>query len=431
MSESRVALIVKYSDANRFTLSYILPLLESYCAERSYDLLLERQPDEALERTIVNHDVVVVMYSLMTPQIFDLVPELRRAHEVGRAYKDKTIIFVAGGPHACGDPVGTIRRLGFDVAFVSECERSLSTLLDRLVRGGDLSDVPNIAYRAGDKVVVNSVELEEDLDGYPPCSDRFRIYAPIEIMRGCRFVCKYCQTPRIYRFTVRYRSIDYVVRWCKHYFRVGIRSLRFIAPVGFAYGSRDGRRPEPDKLERLLSSIRSEVPEARIYLGTFPSEVRCDFVTKEVLDVVTKYVSNRRIAIGVQTGSNRLLHLIGRGHTIEQVYDAVDLALSYGFTPYLDYIFGLPGETEEDVEESVRTIRYFASKGCIIRGHTFMPLPGTPFERERPGRVHPKYRQAISELLRDRKIEGYWSQQEVTARRIHEYLTSDDVLVPQ
>lgn len=431
MTLSKNVIVVKYDDLNRFSLAYILPIIDQYCLSKNdTELIVTKDVIDTIKKC-ENCKKIIVLYSLMTPQIFNLIDELKQLQEIKKEFMSKGIevYLIAGGSHAAGDPIGTIKRLKFDIAFITECENILPKLLDCLIENRDYSNLPNIAYRKDNNVVINRKEFSNNLDQYPPCFEKLNLYAPIEIMRGCKFTCKYCQTPRIYNFTIRFRSIDYIVRWCKYYAHRGIKHLRFIAPNGFAYGSKDGKIPNPEKLEKLLQSIKHEIPDAKIYLGTFPSEVRPDFVTKEVLNVVSKYVSNERIAIGVQTGSNKLLYYIARGHTIEQVYEAVDLVIEYGYKPYLDYIFGLPGETEEDIDESIRSIKYFTSKGCIIRGHTFIPLPGTPFEKEPPGKVHPKYKELIKELSKSRKIEGYWAEQEKIAKLVHEYLTSENELI--
>ena len=65
------------------------------------------------------------------------------------------------------------------------------------------------------------------------------------------------------------------------------------------------------------------------------------------------------------------------------------MILDYGYGVDLDFIFGLPGETPEDLE---KTLDYFneillSSKKIRIHTHTFMPLPGTPYSNAPKGKV--------------------------------------------
>lgn len=165
----------------------------------------------------------------------------------------------------------------------------------------------------------------------------------------------------------------------KDYVAGGRRDIRFMAPVGFAYGSRGLREPNPGAIEELLLAVRRA--GGRPCLGSFPSETRPELVTPEVLRVVRRLAVNRRISIGLQSGSDRLLEAHWRRHTVEQALHAAELAARHGFTPAVDIIMGLPGETEDDVEATVRVIERLALIGARIRPHTFMPLPGTPLAR--------------------------------------------------
>jgi len=430
---TKCTVVLKYSEDNRYTVTYLASILESYIlSRRGVNFTVTRDVVNEVKIALEQSDLVVVMYSLMTPQIFTLVDELKRLIEIRSRSPDR-VILVAGGPHAAGDPAGTICRLKFDIAVLREGEVTVPKLLDVLIfdSSRDLSSVPNIVYRDSDgKLRETEFKVLREPYGSAPCSEKLGVCAPVEIMRGCRFACKYCQTPRIHRFTVRYRSIDQIAKLCRLLYRKGTRVIKFLAPNGFGYGSPDGKTPAPDKIEKLLRTVYESCDRnVKLVLGVFPSEVRPDFVRRDVLDIVSKYVDNRKLAIGAQSGSDRLLRLIGRGHDVHCVLEAVDLAIDYDFTPVVDFIFGLPGETEEDVEETAKIMLMLARRGCIIRGHTFMPLPGTPFERAPPGKVHPRYIEVLREIANLGRLEGYWQEQEEIARKIHEYIMSSEPLV--
>jgi radical SAM superfamily enzyme YgiQ (UPF0313 family) len=94
--------------------------------------------------------------------------------------------------------------------------------------------------------------------------------------------------------------------------RQNISGLGFNSSNAFAYGS-NGITPEFDKIETLLSSLASP-NDKQIYFGTFPSEVRSEFVTGRALELVKSYCSNKSLSLGAQSGSERILKIIGRGH---------------------------------------------------------------------------------------------------------------------
>ena len=83
---------------------------------------------------------------------------------------------------------------------------------------------------------------------------------------------------------------------------------------------------------------------------------RADSITREKLEVLYKH-GVQRISVNPQTMKDDTLKLIGRRHTVEQAKEAFQLAREVGFTNInMDLILGLPNETVEDVEETIRQV---------------------------------------------------------------------------
>jgi B12-binding domain/radical SAM domain protein len=206
-----------------------------------------------------------------------------------------------------------------------------------------------------------------------------------------------------------------------------LRDIRFITPNAFSYGSNDGKTLNMDKLEKLLASIREIIGlKGRIFMGSFPSEVRPEHVTKETIELILRYANNDNLVIGAQSGSQRILDLCHRGHTVEDVYRAVELTLKAGLKANVDFIFGLPGENEEDIKLTIKVINDLVKMGARIHAHTFMPLPQTPFAKAPAGKVD-KYISIIKKLASKGIIYGDWEKQEKIASKIAEYLKTDKV----
>ena len=345
----------------------------------------------------------VVLYGLSTP-VF-----LQFALEVARAATRYPV--VAGGPHAEG-AYWQLLRLGVDAAVVGDGEAAIEWLALYYQGEADIGEVPNIAYMDDGRPRVNRQVLV-DLDDYEPYSIEHGLFPPIEIMRGCTHRCKFCQVPWLFKSNVRFRTPDNVVQAAKVYVEHGKRHIRFIAPVGFAYMSKSPDKPNIDAIERLLRGVRDTggIP----YLGSFPSETRPETITDEVLEVVARYAGNRKVSVGLQSASDRLLESVNRGHTVEEAMKAVDRILSHGLIPVVDIIMGMPGETPEDVEATVKAMFDLTSKGARLRLHYFLPLPGTPLARSRPEPLSPLYRKAITRLLGKGVLEGDWVDQEKLA----------------
>jgi B12-binding domain/radical SAM domain protein len=219
---------------------------------------------------------------------------------------------------------------------------------------------------------------------------------------------------------VRHRSIESVINWLKLAVeRSGFERTWFLSPNALCYGGH-GRRAEPEKLEELLKAATSIDGLEEVYFGSFPSEVRPEFVTKSILEMLRNYVANDTLQIGLQSSSNRVLKLVNRHHTVEQGMDAVRTALETGFIPHVDMIFGLPGETKEELHASVELCHELVEMGAKTHGHVFMPLPGSAYEDSQPGKLDSESRRQLGELSRRKDMTGSWSTQEGIA----EYLWS-------
>ena len=345
---------------------------------------------------------VLVLYSLSTPLFVEIWQEVR---EVASKYP-----VVAGGPHAAGDPI-TLLKLGVKYVVIGDGEVALPAIVEREAEGLE-EGPPNTLMlvdgrvRAGRRIYAELI--------HKTYSTSLGAYPPIEIMRSCAYRCTFCQT--WFHGSVRYRPVENVAQMVKHYVAAGREEIRFIAPVGFLYGSTDGKTPNVDALVGLLRAVREA--GGRPYLGTFPSETRPETVTRDVLGAIKPFVANRRLSFGLQSGSERLLASTKRDHDVAVVEEATATAVKMGFKPVVDVIAGLPGEEEEDVVATVKAMERLVSMGAHIRLHYFMPLPGTPLWGREPKPPHPLY---WDFLKRHRKrVEGYFEEQIRLSRAILE-----------
>ncbi len=336
----------------------------------------------------------IMIYSFTTRQAAKVFMEVKNA--------GTDSIFIAGGPHPSGAPDETLEY--FDYVVLGEGEETLPELVKVLQEGEDPEKVRGIVYKdpAAGKIVITPKRPHVNLDSYP-CFDPEKLRAPIEISRGCPWGCKYCQTPRLFGREVRHRSIDTILENARYY-----DDLRFIASNALAYGS-DGIHPRFDKVEKLLSALH-RLHDKKIFFGTFPSEVRPEFVTDVSGELVRKYCANDSLSLGAQSGSNRILKEIGRGHTVEDTISAVECCLEHEIVPAVDFIFGFPTETEEDQEKSLDLVRWICRKGGTVRAHYLAPLPGTPYSSVTPTEVSDRVKRELGKLALGGKLTGYWEK---------------------
>lgn len=355
---------------------------------------------------------IVVGITFMTTQvdtILDIVPKIKRI--LPKA------LLVAGGPHATGDPYGTLKKLGFDLVVYGEGEATLIELLTAINNNDDCR-VCGTAYLEADHVIIKK-RSPVDLDSYPPFPYWRNRFNPMEIMRGCFSACYFCQVTYMFGLP-RYRSIDNIAYYSKIKLEKGLKDLRFIAPNAFGYGSPNGIKPNTVKLLEMLYKLRFLVNSygGRIFFGTFPSEIRPDSVEEDLVKEVRKLVNNKRIIVGAQSGSSNVLKKINRKHGVEEVLLATKILLENGFEVDVDLILGFGFETDEDVKETVDLIEKLLQFRAKIHLHTFIPLPGTPLFSIGFKPLGKDVKNYLAKLVGQGRAYGYWLEQEKLAYRI-------------
>ena len=379
------------------------------------------------ESELRDADGVMLAFSFFTSQIWeihDMLERLRPLMERCRA------VSIGGGPHVSGDGERSVTVLGLDYALMGEGEVSFPALVARLLRDEDPAGLPGLCCRDREGKLVNTgMAPRVEIADFDPVSPRFRRYGPLEITRGCPYGCAFCQTGGLMGHQVRHRSVEQlesIIRRGQELFK--LRFFRALTPNALSYGSAKGVEMDLDAVQSLLEMLRRVLGgEGQIYLGYFPSELRPNNVTPESVELLSRYVTNKDMVIGAQTGSERLLKTSHRGHTAEEVYHAVELLHAGGFIANVDFICGLPGETVEDAKESVKMMRYLADKGAKINVHSFMPLPQTRYELEPYGRVKQEVIDMIRALTPLGVVYGDWVNQGAMAKKMHRYLTTGEL----
>lgn len=418
----KIAFLVFYHKYNKFSFNALVGALETNEIINHIDIYFISTKDELLNTIITTMDnylQVVVGISFFTTQLWEIKNIIFKAKKISK----NNVIFIAGGSHPSGDPLGTL-NMGFDIVFIGESEESLIEYFHKIHSNEKYNEIKGIAsFDDEGKVLRNGKRKPVDLNKYPPFPIKSNKYGSIEITRGCPYVCYFCQTPYILGAIPRHRSVESVCKYVEIMKEKNLIDIRFISPNAFSYGSLDGKNINIPKLEELLIKIKRIIgAEGRIFLGSFPSEVRPEHVNEDTLGLVKKYCDNDNITIGGQSGSQKILDLCHRGHTVKDLYNAVELTLNAKIKPNVDFIFGLPKETEEDVKLSLNVMKDLALKGARIHTHSFMPLPQTPFENEPVSRISLNVVDEINDLTSKGLAFGNWREQERLAIKIAKYL---------
>lgn len=122
---------------------------------------------------------------------------------------------------------------------------------------------------------------------------------------------------------------------------------------------------EAEELTRILNKLGKSFDLSHLKELTVESG-RADSITYEKL-LAMKEGGVTRISVNPQTMKQETLDLIGRKHTVEQVKEAFALAREAGFFNInMDLILGLPGETAEDVRNTMAEIKKLAPDSLTV-----------------------------------------------------------------
>ncbi len=381
-------LIIRIHNYNRVSLGAILGAC-SHSLFQHFNLI-KWESDAPMPAELEARQTLLV-YSYMQPHEKQVENELKSIKD-----RHTHVQAICGGAQPTSAPDNAI-NMGFDYVVAGEAEDFFPAFLEQWLTG---------TARHG---IHQTPRGQVNLDLYPGFSPITEYLPPIEISRGCRFGCMFCGVPRLNAATLRHRSLESIETIIREYFRLkpSRKRIKFLAPNAFAYGS-NGLKPDLDALYRLLEMLkRAGVPE--INLGSFPSEVRPDFVTREVMELVTPYLSNKTIVMGVQTGSDQMLKKMNRGHTRDQAVNAISLLREFGFQPHVDFIIGNPDESEDEQFALLDFMEEMLGEYAIrIHMHTFVPLPATPWESKLQSPINEQVKKHLRELERRGVLDGWW-----------------------
>ena len=419
MSGAVLDLVVRYRKGQTYGVHALIAALEVEPPSVPYELHLARSVDELAERVREGVEAgrrVLTVWSFYSPDAAAAAQELAEVRSAVPHTDD--VLHLAGGVHATAEPLVTLRA-GWDAVAIGEGERTFTTFVEAVATGTGWHGLPGTAHLDADGNLVKGPRAERrDLDHYPAFPHTRNMTSPIEITRGCIYACRFCQTPFMFSARFRHRSVASVRDQVRVMRGRGLRDVRFITPTSLSYGSPD-ENPDLAAVQDLLAAASEEIgPSGRVFFGSFPSELRPEHVSAEALRLIARYAANRDVIIGAQSGSDDVLAASGRGHGAAVVEDAVRLAVQEGFRPNVDVIFGMPGEGPAEAMATVALMDRLTGLGARIHAHTFMPLPGTPWRNEPPGRLDPLARRALAALTTRGGVYGSWQKQEGIAAEL-------------
>ncbi|MBO1324068.1 tRNA (N6-isopentenyl adenosine(37)-C2)-methylthiotransferase MiaB [Acetobacter sp. TBRC 12305] len=321
-------------------------------------------------------------------KVFSELGRLRLVKEARKACGQNTIIAVAGCVAQAEGQEILARAPYVDIVLGPQTYHRLPEMVAR-------------AARAGGAVIETDFPAEQKFDFLPDTQapqTPGNYTAFLTIQEGCDKFCSFCVVPYT-RGAESSRNVTSVLAEARRMAASGVRDISLLGQNVNAYHGEgpDGTIWNLAKLAYALAEI--------------PGLSRIRYTTSHPRDMDGALIAAHRdlpqlmpfLHLPVQSGSDRILRAMNRGHTADEYRDIVrrlrearpDMALSS------DFIVGHPGETDEDFEATMQLVRDIGF--ALAYSFKYSPRPGTPAAgagMQVPEDVKDARLQALQHLLR-------------------------------
>jgi len=341
------------------------------------DLRISNSPDEELASVMRSFDPQVVGIGVMTIECKYGFVDAAKVKEINPGVK---IVF--GGPHCSHEPQFILNDPNVDLMVSGEGDLTIVELIDALEQDRDIKNVPGIAYkkngsyiRTADRPVIrdldkfdqeyNLINLERyfnfqsSMDFFPVF--RNKRFLPLVTSRGCPFKCTYCHD--IFDKSIQYRSPKAVVDEIEYLINeYGIREFHIVDDV-FNVNMKRAKIVLDAIIQRNLN----------IHIS-FPNGLRADFFDDELIDKMQR-AGVYRMALGIESGSQRIQDMIKKDLDINIIYDVVEKLTRARMSVHGFFMLGFPSETRDEMKE---TIDFACDLGLTTANFSLViPNPGT------------------------------------------------------
>ncbi|MEI6597390.1 MAG: radical SAM protein [bacterium] len=277
------------------------------------------------------------------------------------------LIFL-GGPYASVFYDQALERTNIDIVIIGEGEKTFAELIQRFLDKQPLDNVKGTAYKKDGKIILAPPrELVDNLDSLPfPAWDLidFKKYSKLPSMnlysaakpwsiiftsRGCPYHCLYCHN--IFGKKARFRSAENVIEeieiLTKKY---GVKEIQIVDDVF---------NLDLNRAKKICDLIVDRGIKIKI---CFPNGVRADRMDRELIKKL-KNAGCYSVTCAIETASLRLQKEINKNLDLDRVKQVIAWLDEEGIITHGFCMLGFPGETEEEME---MTIKYATNSRLMV-----------------------------------------------------------------
>lgn len=350
-------------------LAYMAAILEDV----SFECIIRDYPAEggnwqSLKQDLANFKPNLLVISVTTPTLSEDLLSCKIAKEI-----NPDIITIAKGAHFIAEDIEVMQEFSsLDIIL----RRDYEATIKEIGQLRPLEDVLGVTYRKNGKIIRNDDrQFLDNLDSFPlPARhllnnnlyrrpDTNEPMTSIQTNRGCPANCIFCLVQQTAGKKIVSRlpeSIAEEMVLCKE--KLGIRNFYFRADT-FTWN------------KNWTIEVCRQILSKNTKLN-WVANSRVDTLDEERITWMKK-AGCWMIGFGAESGDQDILNKMGKGITLEQIKNSVELCKKHKIKSYLFWVLGMPWDTEE----SLKATSGFASslKSDFAEFHIAFPFPGTEF----------------------------------------------------
>ncbi len=321
--------------------------------------------------------------------ITSMTPTIHNDFDIARVSKESGALVVMGGPHFTAMPMETLKNKHIDFGILGEGEYPMFKLVEAIDKKIPFNEVPGLGYKdKNNNCFQNQSYIHPNIDELPiPARELLpnELYHSIISKgrlttvcagRGCPFPCGFCfKQPS--DNSIRYKTpklvVDEIEEVVKKY---NVKEINFIS----------------DTLtikKNFIKQLCNEIINRKINISWI-APTRADCITPELVKLMKKS-GCRSLRYGVESGSEKMLKLMGKKLEKRNIIDAFRWTKEAKIEAFAYLILGYLNETEETIKETLHFVKEL--KPDLLMYNVAVPLPKTMLFQQAvdAGLIDPNY----------------------------------------
>ncbi len=282
------------------------------------------------------------------------------------------MVVVFGNHHPTIKPDELLFNKNVDFVVRGEGEETFSSLIDNLDSPSpNYHTIAGLSFRDNGAIINNNNRAcIDNLDALPfPARDKLlnlETYTPTQLSmvmtsRGCPYSCAFCASHNMWGKKVRFRSIENIIN--------EINELKNVYSVKNITFMDDSFTINRKRVKELCAALIED------NIGiTWSCLTRVNIISDEIIALMKK-AGCTKVDVGIESGNQRILDLINKGITIEQIRKAAEILKRNKMYWSGFFMFGFPTETENEIFDTISFLKELKPNWANIS--IFTPYPGT------------------------------------------------------